>query len=173
MATSLKARLKIALSAILAPGVTNQSGGVSVDSFADVLVDLVDGTATGQADRIYAARRTLAASGNETLDLAGSLADVFGTTISFAKVKLILIRNVSTVAATLEFGPNASNGAGIGGFWKAAANKSVIPKDNAFRIFYDPAGWSVTAGSADLLYVENINGSNAATYDIVIIGTSA
>ena len=57
-----------------------------------VAINLASGTAAGQADRIFSDTRTLAASANEDLDLAGGgLTDAFGAALTFVKVKGMLI----------------------------------------------------------------------------------
>ena len=50
-----------------------------------------------------------------------------------------------------------------------AAGTSTNP---GLFLWYDPKGQTVTAGSADELYIENTS-SNSVTYDIIIAGRSA
>jgi hypothetical protein len=47
------------------------------------LAQLTSGTGAGQADLVFSDTRTLAASANESLDLAGSLVGAFGATLTF------------------------------------------------------------------------------------------
>lgn len=54
-------------------------------------VNLLSGTAAGQADKVFHDRRVLAASGTEDLDLAGVLSDAFGVAITLARVKGLFI----------------------------------------------------------------------------------
>jgi hypothetical protein len=174
MATALTARIRSLAEAILESGISGVSGSEALIAL-DETVRLTNGTGDGQADRVYYAQRQLAASANETLDLAGVLEDIFGNVLTFAKVKFIGVKNINTAAGNLEFGPNGANGAGAssGAPWKAAANKTPIPINNGFFSHYNPAGWTVTAGTGDLLYAENMSGVNAVDYRVVIIGTSA
>lgn len=172
MATSLKVSLRALVEAVLESGIGGVAGGAQISALNE-LQSFANGTASGQMDLVYYGERTLAATANETLDLAGSLKDLFNNTLSFVKVKLIAVKVTTTTAGALEFGPNSSNGAGIGGFWKAAANKNRINNNGSFLLLYDPDGFTVTASTADLLYAENTHGSNAVTYRILIGGTSA
>jgi hypothetical protein len=168
-----QARIRMLAEAILESGVTGVSGGDAMRAL-DEEIRLTDGTGDGQADRVYYAVRSLGAGLNETLDLAGVLEDLFGNVLTFAKVKFVGVKNVNTAAGNLEFGPNGANGAGVtsGAPWKAAANKTPIPINSGFFSHYNPAGWTVTAGTGDLLYAENMSGVNTVTYRVLIIGTS-
>lgn len=174
MATSLRTRMVLQLSGILDAGIDGVNAqaevgpGVLNDSIA-----WVQGTGSGQADRIYYAERQIATSLNETLDLAGVLEDVYGNAITFAKVYAIAIKNVNPVAAKLEVGPNATNGFGVDGFWASASHRNIVNINSGVLLLYSPAGVAVTAGTADLLYIENKSGTNALTYRIAILGTSA
>jgi hypothetical protein len=174
MATSLRTRLIMELSAILDAGITGVNAQAEVGpGVLSNSIAWTQGTGSGQADRIYYAERQLAASANETLDLAGVLEDVYGNAITFAKVYAVFVKNVNTAAAKLEIGPNSSNGFGVDGFWGAAAHRNVVNISDGVLVLYSPAGVAVTAGTADLLYAENKSGSNALTYRIAILGTSA
>jgi hypothetical protein len=174
MATSLRTRLIMELSAILDAGITGVNAQAEVGpGVLSGSIAWTQGTGSGQADRIYYAERQLAASANETLDLAGVLEDVYGNAITFAKVYAIVVKNVNTAAAKLEIGPNSSNGFGVDGFWGAAAHRNVVNISDGVLVLYSPAGVAVTAGTADLLFIENKSGANALTYRIAILGTSA
>lgn len=174
MPTSLRTRMHLELSAILDAGITGVNAQAEIGpGVLDETVAWTQGTGSGQADRIYYAERTLTAGSNETLDLAGVLLDVYGNTLTFAKVYAIAVKNVNTAAAKLEIGPNTSNGFGIDGFWGAAAHRNTVNISSGVLVLYSPAGVAVTAGTADLLYAENKSGSNALTYRIAILGTSA
>ena len=56
---------------------------------------LEDGTGENQSNIMWKDRRTVTvATPNDDLDLAGALVDVFGTTLTFVKVKVIRIVNL-------------------------------------------------------------------------------
>ena len=174
MATSLRTQMVLRLSGILDAGITGVNAQAEVGIGAlDEVVSWTSGTGTGQADRIYYAERTIAASGNEDLDLAAVLEDVYGNTLTFAKVYCIAVKNVNTLAAKLEIGPAASNGFGTNGFFAAANDRNVVNVSGGVLVMYAPAGVAVTAGTADLINVANASGTNALTYRIAILGTSA
>jgi hypothetical protein len=173
MATSLRTRIHLQLSAILDAGVTGVNAQAEIGpGVLDETITFVDGNGSGQANRIYYAERTLTAGSNETLDLAGVLLDVYGNTLTFAKVYAIAVKNVGTVASRIEFGPNSSNGFGTNVFFGGASHRVSVNISSGLAVLYAPAGATVTAGTGDLLYVENMSAVNAATYRIAILGTN-
>lgn len=134
---------------------------------------LADGTGADLADQIYHnTGRSLAASANETFDLAGGITDKFGNTLTMATVKLLYIKNTSTnIATTIEVG-NATN-AWAG--WTGAATSTITVGPGGMIVLFDPTAnaMEVTASTGDILKITNNDGSNAATYDIMIIGASS
>lgn len=131
--------------------------------------EFANGTSSGQCDLIFRDQRTLTTGNSEDLDLAGGLTDPFGTTLTFVKVKVIIIENLSTTQ-TLTVGGAAANQ-----FinWVGAANDVInIPPGGFFAISAPAAGFAVTADTGDLLKILNSAGASC-TYNIVILGTSA
>lgn len=129
------------------------------------------GTTTGRADLIWPDSRTIAASGNEDIDLAGSLVDPLGNACVFAKVKAILIKADAGNTNDVVFGPASSNG--FLGPFADASDRLSIPPGGVVLLAAPSAGWAVTAGTADLLNVTNSAGGTGVTYEITIVGTSA
>lgn len=129
---------------------------------------LIEGTdATNKANLLFSDRRTLAASANEDIDLAGVLANAFGSTITAAEVVAIFISAASGNTNNVNVTRPASNGF-IGPF--LAASDGVAVKPGEWQLFVSQSGWAVTAGTGDLLNVANSAGSTSVTYDIVIVG---
>lgn len=131
---------------------------------------LTPGTdATTKADLLFSDQRTIAASGNEDLDLAGSLSDAFGATITAAEILLIYIKaaagNTNNVVVTV---PVAS---GFVGPFQAASDGYTV-KPGEFLFFQSKSGWAVTAGTGDLLNVANSSSGTGVTYDVVIVARS-
>ncbi|MFI8104708.1 hypothetical protein [Streptomyces sp. NPDC086023] len=135
-------------------------------------VHLESGAGAGRADRVFADTRTLAASASETLDLAGSLTDSYGTTTSFARVKFILVAASLGNTNNVVVGNNAS--ADFVGLWNAAGTLTLRPGMvfAAFAASTDATGMVVTATTADLIKVANSAGSTSVTYDVIIVGNS-
>ncbi|MFL1904765.1 hypothetical protein ACJWDR_37530 [Streptomyces tauricus] len=136
-------------------------------------LSLSSGTGAGKADRVFSDRRTLAASGTEDLDLAGTLVDAFGAAITFARIKGLVI------AAAAGNTNNVLVGAASGSPWATLLNSTgvVTLRPGAFLAVgtgvADATGYAVTATTADLLKIANSAAGTAVTYDIHIIGASA
>jgi hypothetical protein len=139
------------------------------DFLWQVIDALTSGTGSDQSDLLFWDTRTLTAT-SENLDLAGSLSDVFDNTLTFVKIKAIVIQNTSTTATeNLAVGGAASNQ-----FINWVANSSDIVNIGPSGIFvlWSPIdGYAVTAATGDLLKIDA--GSDTITYKIVLIGTSA
>lgn len=133
-------------------------------------ISLANGTAAGQADRVFADTRTLAPSATENLDLAGVLLDAFGAAITFVTVKAVIIKanqaNTNNVNVTMP----ASNGVPL---FLAAGDGVGLKPGYAFAVFGSGAGVPVTPATGDLLTITNSGAGTPVTYDVLIIGTSA
>ncbi|MGW6518547.1 hypothetical protein [Streptomyces sp. NPDC054962] len=136
-------------------------------------VNLTDGTAAGKADRVFHDRRSLAASATEDLDLAGVLTDAFGATITFARIKAIVIVASAGNANNVVIGAAASNA------WATLLNATgtITLRPGAFVAAAagaaDAVTYAVTPATGDVLKIANSGAGSAVTYDIVIIGASA
>ncbi len=130
---------------------------------------LGQGTGSAQADLVWHDERTLTGT-SESLDLAGSLTNAWGSTVTFAKVKGILIHNTNTTTLKVL----AIGGAVATQFVNWVANSSDIVNigpDGLFLLWSPVDGYAVGAGASDILKIDA--GANTITYDIVIVGTSA
>jgi hypothetical protein len=131
---------------------------------------LAAGSGTGQADRIFTDTRTLAASATENLDLAGSLTDAFGATITFARIKLVLV--TAAVANTNNVNVIRESTNGVPLFLALADGIPVRPGGGFAWWAPDATAVAVTASTGDLLTVTNSAAGTSVTYDIVVIGAS-
>ncbi len=166
---ALKATIRAAIAAELVGAADLGENEFSLAFAADI--PLLSGTGANQADRIFADKRTLAASASEDLDLSGVLIDPLGVVLAFVKVKAILLRADRANVNEVVMG-GASANQFLGPFGGATHTVAVSPGGAA--LFVAPgAGWLVTAGSADLLQIANSGGGTGVSYDIVIVGTSA
>lgn len=145
-------------------------------------IALLFGTGANKANQVWHDRRVLAGGANEELDLAGVLTNAYGATVTFANVCAILIINrsdeviadlhVTATDANIDVGGAAANG--FLGPFVDATDKINLPA-GAVLLVATPtaAGWTVTAGTVDLLKVENKDADDQACYDVVIAGESA
>lgn len=131
--------------------------------------EFASGTGSGKANLQFVDSRELADGASESLDLAGSLLDAFGATLTFVKIKVLLIKNLSTTQ-TLSIGGAASTAWSA---WLGDPTDVVKIGPGAMALLVcDPVGVAVGAGSTDLLKIANSAGA-VCDYDIVIIGATA
>jgi hypothetical protein len=139
------------------------------NSFPALTRTITDGTGAAQCNKYYRSYRTLTAGSADNLDLAGSLLDPFGNTLTFTGIKYIAIALISASA-------NGTNKLVLGN----ATNPFVGPFSSAGTIdifdsleLYHPgaSGWAVTAGTGDILKINN-PGAASVTYCILIAGNA-
>ncbi len=132
-----------------------------------------NGVGAGQSDQMFQDTRTLTSSQTESLDLAGSLVDSFGVVLTFVEITAIYIKADPANISKIRIGGAAANA--WPGPFDALNDKVNIEPGEVYLAtnLRSATGWIVTAGTADLLDVENTDVSNAANYDISLVGRSA
>jgi len=155
---------------------TNAFGNSADDRIIRKVQSLADGTGANQADLMYVAERTVADGANDDIDLAGSLTDGFGNTITAAEIVAICIINeqqdgtANTTDLTIGGATNAFEGF-LGG--TSPTIGPIKPGGVFFIGAGDAAGiGAVSGGSTDELRVTNGSGA-ANTYQIGILARSA
>lgn len=138
-------------------------------------VRMANGTTPPQIDIIYAVKPTIGAGATLSLDLAGSLSDNEGNTITFAEVAGICLVNFDT-GDDLTLRQGATNGlaslftgASEGVYAKSARSSD----DPGVALLIAPNGVTVTAGTGDIVEIINGDGSNAANCHLLVWGRSA
>jgi hypothetical protein len=169
MTAGVRATFALSLEAILtgAP-IAGESPRYHVD-FAEGLQFAPGTSLEVEADLLYSATRTLAASTGEDLDLAGVLANAFGATFTAAEVMVLIIKAAPTNANSIKCGPAATNG--FLGPHNAAADRIYI-KPGEYQPFISKSGWGVFPGTADKYNVTNAAGGTGVTYTIHILARS-
>lgn len=134
---------------------------------------LTTGTGAGMADLVFHDQRTLAASATEDLDLAGVLASPLGTTLTFARVKGLIVNALSTNTNNVVVGAASATQ------WATLLNSTgtvTLRPGATFAAFAgeaDATGYAVGAGATDLLKVANSGAGTSVSYQIIVIGCSA
>lgn len=144
---------------------------VSAPLSYDKRIRLTSGTGADQANQLFTDTRTLTASATEDLDLAGVLVDSFGDTLTFARIKAVIVGAAAANTNNVNVTRPASNGVPL--FLAASDGIAVRPGGVFAWIAPDVTGVAVTAGTGDLLTFTNSAGSTSVTYDVVIVGASA
>jgi len=136
------------------------------------IAQMTTGVAAGQADVCWHDTRTIAPSGTDDLDLAGSIAGLLGGTATFVKVKALVIAAAAGNANNCVVGAAAANPwVGILG----ATHTAQVRPGGVLAVFAGVAdtGYPVIAATGDILRVTNGAGGTSVTYDVIVIGTSA
>jgi hypothetical protein len=143
----------------------------ALDVAIEKAIALASGVGANQADIFWSDERTLGASGSETLDLAGVLADAFGATIAAAEVVAIFVFADAGNTNNVVIG-NATNPIPL--FAGTTPTHAVKPGGWAAFCAPNAAGLlTVGAGATDELKVANSGGTTAVTYQIVVIARTA
>lgn len=134
-------------------------------------IELTNGTGASQADMVFADQRTITASSNEDLDVAGgSLTTAFGATFTIAELKALMVCASSSNTNNVVLGGDANSVP----FLSTAATTVSIKPGGCFQLV-DPSagGVAVTASTGDILQIANSGAGTSVVYDIVIVGSSS
>lgn len=133
---------------------------------------LGNGVGASQADRMFFATRSIAASGVDDLDLNGTaLQDALNVNLALVRIKVLAIAAKSTNINNVVLGAAAANP--VTSILGATGTLPIRPNGQLLLIAPDATGYAVTAATADVLRVANSGAGSAVDYDIVIIGASA
>lgn len=136
-------------------------------------VALTDGALAGQANRMWSDQRTLAASANEDLDLAGVLVDPLGSTVTLARVKALIVSAAALNTNNVVLGGAATNP--FASLFGAGTHTLIVRPGATLALICgsaDATGYAVTAGTGDLLRIANSGAGTPVTYDIIVIGAA-
>lgn len=131
-----------------------------------------NGTVASTADLVWGDTNSLAGSATTDIDLAGSLTGALGGTVTFARVKMILVTANPTNTNNVVVGAAAATQF-VGPFGASTHTVSVQPGGMFMVAAPGATAWPVTAGSTDFLRITNSAAGTAVIYTIMIIGSSA
>ena len=152
-------------------------------------LNLVSGDGADEIDQAVFGEGVLAASADIDLDLAGSLTNVFGETVGLASVKVLFVRNDSDEACAVC--PHTATeaeiqvGGGDGGDGTNAFDTWITSgeDDGSEAVELGAGGWimlgnpnpgyAVTADTADILRILNLDGADEAHYRYMILGVNS
>lgn len=168
MATTLYGSVALQIAMLL-------SGDAGLSLPTDKLIpkfqfDFANGVGADQADRIYRATRSIAASTNDDLDLAGGgLVDVFGNALTFARLKAAIFYGRPTNVSTVTIGASAA--APVLWFGSNTHTETLKARQLQCHVSPDASGWAITATTADVLRLANGAGGTAQV-DVILIGAA-
>ena len=166
MAETFNGSVTVAVNATLTGDLDIGTGTHTVNSNYKTI--FTNGTAADQANMMWTDTRTISGSSSDDLDLAASLTSAFGTTITFTSIKGIIISAAAANGGSISVGGDGA--AALDTLFDAIDNEILIAPGGTFAIVNPNAnGYVVTATTADILEITNLDGSSV-TYDIIIIG---
>lgn len=172
MALSSTLRIKLAASQTG----SNDYGGPAFSPALEHVMNLANGVAADQADLLFVDQRSVAASSNDDIDLAGVLASAFGATITAAKMKaLVLINAPQTGAANLSSLTIGLSSAPFVGFLGGTTPTLGPIGPGGFVVLGCPTLLglgAITATTADILRIANGAGGTAI-YQLGLVLTSS
>ncbi len=144
-------------------------GNLPDDQDLPISQDFTPGVGSEQCDKVFGPdRRTLAGGATESLDLAGGgLTDNLGDVLVFAKVRGIVIENLSATKI-LTIGNDANPLVFLG----AGSHTVPLPPKGKLALVNPVTGWAVIPDTGDKIKVANDAG-DPCDYLIYILGTSA
>jgi hypothetical protein len=128
----------------------------------------LNGSGAGQATKIYSDSFSVAQSTNTDLDLSGALTGVYGAVVFTAIKGILVAAGTNTGLGNLIVG-NVTNGI-VAPF--GAATHSIAIAPGGFFATANPsaAGFTITAGTADLLRIATAATAGTYTFDVVVWG---
>jgi hypothetical protein len=130
------------------------------------------GAGASQMDRLFAAQRTITASGTDDLDLTGTaLQDILNQNLALARVKLIAVYAATGNTNNVVIGAAAATQF-VGPFGANTHTIAVQPGGSFLIVTPTAAGWPVVAATSDLLRITNGGAGTSVTYDIIVGGSS-
>lgn len=173
MATTNAGAVTLAIAATLTTPLTLGSSVASMTATAGPTA-FVNGTGSGQANQIYWATRTLAASTSEQLDFNGTggavLYDPAGNALTMARFKAIIISGAAGNTNNVVVG--GGSGAVTGLFGSSTQTGIVVP-GAALAWLCSPTDTTGYVATAHALQVANSGAGSSVTYTIVVIGVTA
>lgn len=167
MATSLQARLIMSILAQIDNPI--DVGSVSYPVNLAYSQGFTDGVGADQAQKIWTDARNIAISGTDDLDLAGVLLDPFGVALTMTKLKALIIKAASTNVNDVVVGNAAANQ--VASIFGAVAHTIKIKPNGLLALIApDVNGYSIVAGTGDILRIANGGAGTAVDYTITLIG---
>lgn len=140
----------------------------------DAPTALAAGNGPGQVNQLWHDTRSLAGESHHDLDLTALTQTMRGQAVSlgFATVKAILIHNTAADAGKKLVLDSSAPNAMLTPFDNSATSKLEIPPASPLLLVNRLGGWAVTAGTGDILRIDN-PGLASIAYKIVVVGTAA
>lgn len=166
------AQVSMSVSAVLAGALNTGSSNANIATTVSTSVGAALAAGAGLADVGWWDLRTLTASASENIDFAGTLKDPFGVTVTFARLKMLMIAAAAANTNNVVVG---GGGTTLTGLFGATTHTTIIRPGGAvlwLTSTSDSTGYAVGAGSSDLLGIANSSSGTSVVYTIVALGVS-
>lgn len=173
-ADTLTAEFHLTGNALYSKGLANrqaqESFQIGQNAFPALDTTYTTGNGTLQVQRYFCTTYTINAGANQDIDLTGVLVDDLGQTIANAVVKEILVAlDAPDGTVKVRVGPQGVTNPFIGP-WTGGQGATVYEDVYVAQRWSQPyAGWTVTAGTGDILRINNPGGA-AVTIHVVVLG---
>ncbi len=143
-------------------------GDVQATPSAAFTLLLANGTGANKIEQVGTASGTIEASGDVDIDLAGTLTDPGGDTITFTKVKALMVKNMSADGDGFEIG-------GTFDTWLKASGDEVKCLPGGLVLVVNPTvdGFAVVADTGDTITLTNLDSVNGQDYEVIVVGEVA
>lgn len=141
----------------------------SIDDFS-WFIDLLSGSGAGYANKLIAKSYSIGAGATQSVDVHTSATDPGGTAVAMTKIRAIVVVHVSTsLSSQVTFGPAAVNPCATP--FGVATDKVRVYRDSVFALTRtDVTGFAAVNGASDAFDIVNVDGVNAATVRVFIVG---
>jgi hypothetical protein len=149
MALTLSVGVQVASTKTAAAGRQTKADTYSLSTRAA----FTDGTGSSSANKHWTSGEATLGGSASTYDLAGALTNGIGEAVVFAKVKVLVVRALSTNAGNVTIGGGSNAWAALYG------STLILPPGTDVAIKTSNAnGWAVTAGTGDIVQVAGTSG---------------
>lgn len=179
MSATLTSKITVLLNSLL----MNTVGVATADGKVDVsfLFPLLTGVGANQADKLYTTQITRThGSPTGDIDLAGTVTDPLGQTVTLARIKAIIVSAAAANVNSVVVGGGATAPVTTVLFdyvATALAQPAIKVRPGGLFMLVAPAAtaYAITATTADKLQIANgdEDGTTSVTCDVYIIGASA
>ena len=133
-----------------------------------IQLQLSNGTGSGQVSQMFHDTRTLAASATEDLDLAGGLANAFGVSLTFVRLKFLYVVAAAANTNSVIVSRKATTGIPI---FDADGDAITLGPGEFFMYGSPTTGKAITATTDDTLTFTNSAGGTGVDYTVFMVGT--
>ena len=132
-------------------------------------LQLANGAGANKVEQVLTASGTITASGSVNIDLAGVVTDPGGDVITFTKVKVLQVKNLTE---------GAGDGIEVGGtfdtYYKAGGDEVVV-MPGGVHLGVNPTsdGWAVVADTGDVITLTNPDSVNDQDYEVIVLGETS